>query len=134
MSVSPQAAIVDAAGSSSVAGLYYSTDAGTTWHMATLYDGAQVVQTPQLTGTGQVGNPATSVVWDAKRGLFFAAIRSHGYYSSPDGMTWKRLTTQPGVGLTTANCPVGANGQGSANCPIFRGTLAAQPTTARCGT
>lgn len=47
MSFSPQAAIVDAAPSSSVAGLYYSTDAGTTWHMATLYDGAQVVQTPQ---------------------------------------------------------------------------------------
>ena len=129
MSVSPQAAIVDAAGSSSIAGLYYSTDAGATWHMATLYDGAQVVQTPQLTGTGQVGNAATSVVWSATRGLFFAAVRSHGYYSSPDGMTWTRLATQPGAGLTTANCPVGANGQGSTNCPIFRGTLAAQPTT-----
>ena len=43
MSVSPQAAIVDAEPPSSVAGLYYSNDAGVTWHMATLNDGAQVV-------------------------------------------------------------------------------------------
>jgi hypothetical protein len=128
MSVSPQAAIVDAA-PLSVAGLYYSTDAGITWHMATLYDGAQVVQTSQPPGTGQIGNAATSVVWDAKRDLFVAAVRSHGYYSSPDGITWTRLVVQPGTGLTTANCPVGNQGLGSANCPIFRGTLAAQPAT-----
>ena len=129
MSFSPQAAIVDAAAPSSVAGLYYSADAGVTWHMATLYDGAQIVQTPQPPGTGQIGNAATSVVWDAKRGLFIAAIRSHGYYSSPDGATWTRLAVQPGAGLTTSNCPVGSNGLGSATCPIFRGTLAAQPAT-----
>ncbi len=129
MSVSPQAAIVAAEAPSSVAGLYYSSDAGVTWHMATLYDGAQVVQAPQPPGTGQIGNAATSVVWDATRGLFIAAIRSHGYYSSPDGATWTRLTAQPGTGLTTAHCPVGTNGQGSANCPIFRGTLAVQPVT-----
>jgi hypothetical protein len=129
MSVSPQASTVDAAGSDSVPGLYYSTDAGTTWHMSTLYDGAQVVQTPQPLGTGQVGNAATSVVWDARRGLFIAAVRSHGYYSSPDGANWTRLSNQPGTGLTTANCPVGSNGQGSANCPILRGTLAVQPVT-----
>ena len=129
MSVSPDAAIVDAAGPSSIPGLYYSTDAGLTWHMATLYDGAQVVQTPKPLGTGQLGNPATSVVWDAKRSLFIAAVRSHGYYSSPDGQTWTRLANQPGTALTTANCPVGINGQGSANCPIFRGTLAVQPAT-----
>jgi hypothetical protein len=129
MSVSPQAATVDAASSSSIPGLYYSRDAGATWHMATLYDGAQVVQSPQPPGTGQIGNSATSVVWNAERGLFFAAVRSHGYYSSPDGQTWTRLTAQPGAGLTTANCPVGNKGQGSATCPIFRGTLAAQPAT-----
>ena len=73
MSVSPQAAIVDAALFTSVPGLYYSTDSGATWHMATIYDGAQLVQTPQPTGTGQIGNAATSVVWNAARGLFFAA-------------------------------------------------------------
>lgn len=129
MSVSPEAAIVQAQAATAVSGLYYSTDAGTSWQMATLYDGAQVVQTPQPAGTGQVGNPATAVVWDARRALFVAAVRSHGYYSSPDGKTWTRLAIQPGTGLTIANCPVGVNGQGSAACPIFRGTLAVQPVT-----
>jgi hypothetical protein len=129
MSVSPQSAIVDASLSSSVAGLYYSADAGVTWHMATVYDGTKIVQTPQPTGTGQIGNAATSVVWNATRGLFFAAIRSHGYYSSADGRTWTRLTTQPGAGLSSANCPVGNNGQGSSTCLIFRGSLATQPAT-----
>ena len=129
MSVSPEAAIVDAMGTSSIPGLYYSTDAGVTWHMATLYDGSQIVQTPQPLGTGQIGNAATSVVWDAKRGVFISAVRSHGYYSSPDGATWTRLAVQPGAGLTTANCPVGVNGQGGSTCPIFRGTLAVQPSS-----
>ncbi len=129
MSISPQAATVDAALSSSIPGLYYSADGGASWHMATLYDGAKVVQTPQPPGSGQIGNSATSVVWNAARGLFIAAIRSHGYYSSPDGRTWTRLAAQPGTGLTTANCPVGNNGLGSATCPIFRGVLAAQPAT-----
>lgn len=129
MSVSPQAAIVDAQASASVPGLYYSTDAGVTWKMATLYDGGQVVQSPQPAGSAQPRNPATSVVWDGVRGLFIAAVRSHGYYSSADGKTWTRLMNQPGAALTTTNCPVGANGQGSSTCPIFRGTLAVQPAT-----
>ncbi len=68
-------------------------------------------------------------MWDPVRGMFYAAVRSHGYYSSPNGVTWTRLTSQPGTNLTTANCPVGANGAGSANCPIYRGVLAAQPVT-----
>ena len=71
----------------------------------------------------------TSVVWDPVRAMFYAAVRSHGYYSSPNGVIWTRLTTQPGTNLTTANCPVGANGAGSANCPIYRGVLAVQPAT-----
>jgi hypothetical protein len=128
-SVSPQSAIVNAAGVYSIPGLYYSSDAGQTWQMATLYDGASVVQGPQPLGTAQTGNAATSVVWDALRGQFFAAIRAHGYYSSPDGANWTRLTAQPGTNLTTAKCPVGANGGGTAACPIFRGTLAVQPVT-----
>ena len=129
MSVSPQAATVDAQGTASIPGLYYSTDAGVTWKMATLYDGGQVMQKPQPSGSGQIGNAATSVVWDATRALFIAAVRSHGYYSSPDGETWTRLANQPGTGLTSANCPIGANSQGSSTCPIFRGTLAVQPAT-----
>jgi hypothetical protein len=128
-STSAQAAIVDAAGNLSIPGLYYSTDAGQTWQMASIYDGTTVVQAPQALGTGETGNAVTSVVWDARRGMFFAAVRSHGYYSSPNGVTWTRLTTQPGANLTTANCPVGSTGMGSATCPIFRGTLAVQPVT-----
>ncbi|HEY5381468.1 MAG TPA: choice-of-anchor D domain-containing protein [Acidobacteriaceae bacterium] len=127
LSTSPESAIVNAAGSSSVPGLYYSTDAGVTWQMSTIYDGGTVVQQPAALGTAQSRNPATSVVWDAQRNLFFAALRGHGYYSSSDGAGWTRLANQPGTGLTTANCPVGANGDGSSTCPIFRGTLAVQP-------
>lgn len=129
LSTSPQSAIVDAAGSDSIPGLYYSTDAGVTWQMATIEDGGQIVQEPRPLGAGETGNAVTSVVWDAQRGMFFAAVRAHGYYSSADGATWTRLTVQPGAGLTTANCPVNRNTTGSANCPIFRGTLAVQPVT-----
>ena len=128
-STSPQSSIVSATNSASVPGLYYSTDAGKTWQMATLYDGTAIVQQPQPLGTGQVGNAATSVVWDPYRAQFFAAVRGHGYYASSDGANWTRLTHQPGASLTTANCPVGANGLGSPSCPLFRGTLAVQPAT-----
>ena len=129
-STSPQSAIVAATNSASVPGLYYSTDAGQTWQMATLYDGATIVQQPQPLGTGQVGNAATAVLWDAYRARFFAAVRGHGYYSSSDGANWTRLTLQPGANLTTANCPaLTTTGSGSSNCPIFRGALAVQPAT-----
>jgi hypothetical protein len=128
-STSTQAAVVGAVTVNSFPGLYYSIDAGVTWQMATIQDGTSIVQTPQPLGTGEIGNAATSVVWDPVRAMFYAAVRSHGYYSSPDGATWARLATQPGTNLTTANCPVGPNGAGSANCPIYRGVLAAQPTT-----
>ena len=128
-STSTQAAIVGAVTVDSFPGLYYSTNTGQTWQMATIEDGTTVVQQPQPLGSGEIGNAATSVVWDPVRGMFYAAVRSHGYYSSPNGVTWTRLTTQPGTNLTTANCPVGSNGAGSANCPIFRGVLATQPVT-----
>lgn len=125
-STSPQAAIVHATSDVTTAGLYYSTDAGQTWHMATVYDGPSLVQQPEPAGYAQPGYAATSVVWDAQRGSFYAALRGHGYYTSTDGESWQRLTTQPGAGLTTANCPATS---ASANCPIFRGTLAVQPAT-----
>ncbi len=128
-STSTQGAIVGASTVDSFPGLYFSTDAGQTWQMATIEDGTTIVQTPQPLGGGELGNAVTSVVWDPVRAMFYAAVRSHGYYSSPNGVTWTRLTTQPGTNLTTANCPVGANGAGSANCPIYRGVLAVQPTT-----
>jgi hypothetical protein len=129
MSTSLESELVHAADTTSVPGIYYSTDAGVTWQMATLYDGASVVQQPQPPGIVEPGNAATAVAWDAMRGAFFAAVRGHGYYSSVDGATWTRLANQPGVGLTTANCPVGLNGVGAATCPIFRGSLAVQAAT-----
>ena len=121
--------VVNAATAYSIPGLYVSLDAGVTWQMATVYDGTQMVQTPEPAGAATVGNDATAVVWDAQRGLFLAALSAHGYYSSPDGQTWKRLADQPGSGLTAANCPVGAGGAGTPNCPILRGALAVQPAT-----
>jgi len=129
LSTSGESTFVDATNTESIPGLYYSTDAGVTWQMATVYDGSFVVQQPEPTGSGQTGNAATSVVWDAQRGLFIAAVRAHGYYSSPDGMTWTRLAAQPGPGLTLANCPTTVNGVGAATCPMFRGVLAVQPVT-----
>jgi hypothetical protein len=128
-STSTQAAVVGAVTPYSFPGLYYSSDAGQTWQMATIQDGTTLVQTPQPPGTGEIGNAVTSVVWDPQRAMFYAAVRSHGYYSSPNGVTWTRLTSQPGTTLTTANCPVGANGAGGGNCPIYRGVLAVQPAT-----
>ena len=127
MTLSPQAAVAGAVTSSSVAGLYYSTDAGVTWRMATVMDGSQIVQQPVL--TAQPSNPATAVVWDAARGSFYAAVRFHGIYASMDGATWTRLAAQPGAGLAATKCPANAGGTGSIGCPMFRGALAVQPAT-----
>lgn len=129
MMTSLEGEIVGAPSGTSVPGLYFSTDAGVTWQMATVYDGTQIVQTPLPPGGAQHVNNATAAVWDAQRGMFFAALAFHGYYGSTDGQNWHRLAYQPGTGLTTLNCPVGANGSGSSACPIARGVLAVQPAT-----
>jgi Transmembrane protein 131-like N-terminal len=112
----------------SVMGLYYSTDAGVTWQMATIKDGSQVVQQPSSETTGG-SNAATAVAWNPVRQMFYAAVRFHGYYQSADGVTWTRMAAQPGTGLTTTACPPEPNGTGSTNCPIFRGALAVQPAS-----
>jgi hypothetical protein len=112
----------------SVMGLYYSTDAGVTWQMATIEDGSQFVQRP-LSGANGGSNAATAVVWNPVRQMFFAAVQFHGYYQSPDGMTWTRMAVQPGTGLTLAACPTNPYGAGSTSCPIFRGALAVQPAS-----
>ena len=113
----------------SVMGLYYSTDAGQTWYLATITDGpGQIIQTTQVP-IGGGGNAATAVVWNPVRKRFYAAVRFHGYYESLDGVTWTRLANQPGVGLTTTECPANPYGTGSVACPIFRGALAVQPAT-----
>ena len=113
----------------SVMGLYYSTDAGVTWQMSTIMDGSQIVQTPQVSGADLGGRAATAVIWNPVRQRFYAAIRYHGYYESVDGVTWTRLTHQPGAGLTTTACPTASGTIGSASCPIFRGALAVQAIT-----
>ncbi|MFT4114930.1 choice-of-anchor D domain-containing protein [Silvibacterium sp.] len=75
------------------------------------------------------GNPATAVVWNSIRKLFIAAVRFHGFYQSPDGVTWTRMANQPGTNLTTVNCPANTGAPPSQNCPIFRAALAVQPVT-----
>jgi len=94
-------------------GLYYSTDAGVSWTYASVQDN------PVTTAPGS----ATSVVYNAAAGVFFAALRYHGFYSSPDGIHWTRLSNQPGAGLTTTACPA----QSNAACPIYRGEIAVVP-------
>ena len=110
-------------------GLYYSTDAGVTWQMSTIMDGTQTVQTPLPINQNLGGNAATTVVWNPLRRSFYAAVRFHGYYQSPDGMTWTRMAHQPATTLSPAACPTNPGLLGNPNCPLFRGTLAVQPVT-----
>jgi hypothetical protein len=123
--------LVDAVMSgSSCQGLYYSTDSGSSWHLATITDGSgNDVQGPKDSFPVPDGNAATSVVWNPVRHLFIAAVRYHGYYQSADGVTWTRMASQPGSGLTTRMCPTNTGGTGSIACPVFRGSLAVNPAT-----
>lgn len=130
VSSSAEGAVVQAStAGSSVRGLYYSTDAGATWQMATLQDGAQIVQSPGSDFSAYEGNAATAVVWNPIRRRFYAAVRYHGYYESADGRTFTRLAAQPGSGLSATACPTRTGTTGLTNCPIFRGALAAQPVS-----
>ena len=111
-------------------GLYFSIDSGATWHLSTITDGGgNYVQGPLAAVAAPDGNAATSVVWNPVRQLFVAAVRFHGYYQSKDGITWTRMTVQPGPGLSTLVCPTNPGSTGSIACPIYRGTLALNPST-----
>ncbi|MGB7190366.1 MAG: choice-of-anchor D domain-containing protein [Acidobacteriaceae bacterium] len=121
-----------------ILGIYYSTDQGQTWYMATITDpDGGLVQSPETTflqcqtpGSRQpCGNAITSVVWNAARKEFLAAVRFHGYYESPDGQNWTRLASQPGVNLTMLMCPTNSRYAGSQACPIYNGVLAVQSVT-----
>ena len=121
-STAAEGTLVNAPGAATrVQGLYYSTDAGVSWHLSTLMDGNITVQSPSFGSAA-----ATAVVWNPVRQVFVAAIQYHGYYSSTDGVTWTRLAHQPGAGLTAASCPASP---ASSACPIFRGALAVQAVT-----
>jgi hypothetical protein len=111
----------------SIMGLYYSTDSGATWQMGIILDGTQVVQMPST--VQYPGNAVTSVVWNPVRQMFYAAVQYHGYYSSPDGISWTRLANQPGAGLKTTACPTNSGSVVNTSCPIFRGALAVQTLT-----
>ena len=129
VSTAAEAAAVGASKLPSVRGLYYSTNGGNSWNLATIQDGSTIVQNRTTSYTTFRGNAVTSVVWNPIRKKFYAAIRSHGYYESTDGVIWTRMVNQPGVGLTTANCPARPGDYGLQACPIFRGTLAVQPVS-----
>jgi hypothetical protein len=124
-------AMVNAAGSGlNYEGLYYSSDGGANWSLATITDGpGENVQGPNAAFALPDGNAATSVVWNPVRQLFVAAVRYHGYYQSADGITWTRMAQQPGGGLPAQLCPANGGATGSPGCPIFRGTLAVNPQT-----
>jgi len=94
-------------------GLYASTNGGDSWNYANVSDN----------GTAISPGSATSVVYNAAAGMFYAALRYHGFYASADGINWSRLSNQPGSGLTTTNCP--PQTATPSLCPIYRGELAA---------
>ena len=117
MATSSEGLIDGAISASTTRGLYTSLDAGQTWTYNSLTD----------PGGATDATSATSVVYNASAALFFAAIRYHGFYSSPDGVTWTRLSTQPGGSvLSTTACPPQSTSNGQA-CPIYRGEITVVP-------
>ncbi|MGA2694446.1 MAG: hypothetical protein ABSE92_00195 [Terriglobales bacterium] len=96
-------------------GIYYAPDCGETWTYANIADNGVVISP----------SSATSVIYNAGVGLFFAAVRYHGFYSSPDGINWTRLLNQPGAGLTSLACPPQTTSP--SECPIYRGEMAVVP-------
>ncbi len=99
-------------------GLYTSLDAGQTWTYDALADPG---------GATDDATSATSVAYNAIAGQFLAAVRYHGFYSSPDGVNWTRLATQPGgTSLSTTACPAQSTSNGYA-CPIYRAEITVVP-------
>ena len=98
-------------------GLYTSLDGGQTWTYDALVD----------PGGATDATSATSVVYNSGAGLFYAAVRYHGLYSSPDGVNWTRLANQPGGSLLNASaCPPQSISNNYA-CPIYRAELTTIP-------
>jgi hypothetical protein len=116
-------------GSDSVGGrgIYYSQDAGVTWHYALVKDpGGAILSEGSVTSTAY--NPVTQ--------KFYAFYRYHGFYESSDGANWTRSQVQPeatpGALLTVANCPTdqSTTGPNPTNaCPLYRGQIAVRPNS-----
>ena len=99
-------------------GLYTSLDAGQSWNYNALLDPG---------GTATDATSATSVAYNAAAAKFFAAVRYHGFYSSPDGVNWTRLSAQPGgAALGTTACPPQSTSN-NYGCPIYRGEITVVP-------
>ena len=117
MATTSEGVVSGAVTSNTTRGLYTSLDVGQTWSYNALID----------PGGASDATSATSVVYNAPAGKFLAAIRYHGFYSSPDGVTWTRLANQPGDAmLSTSACPPqsGSNGQA---CPLYRAEISIVP-------
>jgi hypothetical protein len=114
MAASAEGEVEDSITGNTFRGLYTSTDAGVSW----TYDALSA-------GGASEATSATSVVYNAAAGLFFAAVRYQGFYSSPDGLTWSLLANQPGAPglLNPTACPQNY----SPSCPIYRGEIAVVP-------
>lgn len=117
MATSSKGIVSGAVSSNTMPGLYTSLDAGQTWNYDAISD----------PGGATDAQSATSVVYNASAGLFFAAVRYHGFYSSPDGVNWTRLANQPaGALLNPSACPPQSTSNGQ-TCPIFRAEITVVP-------
>jgi photosystem II stability/assembly factor-like uncharacterized protein len=95
-------------------GLYYTLDAGLTWHLSTVMDAGLPISPAS----------ATDVVYNRAEHKFFAALRFHGIYSSQDGITWSRLPAQPGgSAMGEGVCPPAR----SPSCPMYRAAMTTRP-------
>jgi hypothetical protein len=118
MGTTSEGVVDGSVGANTTRGLYTSTDAGLTWNYDALLD-------PGNRSTDATSS--TSVVYNAIAGLYLAAVRYHGFYSSPDGTHWTRLANQPGAGvLSTTACPPQSTSNNQA-CPFYRGEIAGIP-------
>src|SRR5450631_3685694 len=117
MATSSEGMIDGAVSGNTTRGLYTSLDAGQTWTYDALVD----------PGGATDATSATSVVYNDGAGLFFAAVRYHGLYSSSDGTHWTRLAAQPGGALLSATACPPQSTSNNYSCPFYRAEITAVP-------